>query len=133
MNKEQITKLYKEMKQDAKIDKNNLDEECCTQTFLYVKWSKRLALAEANFRRAELALTTFKAGRMIEEKQQKTTISMAENKYRVSTSYSTLVKKKSNLQQIVELMKSSVYAMAHRRAMLDNLVRLHTSKYYNET
>ena len=132
-----MTKLeerYSELKSDVRIDKSNLDDECAKHSLLFTKWSKRLSIAEANFRRAELNLTTYKAKKMVEDKKsrEKITDKMSENRYRISDNYSSLSNKKNKLKQTVDFYQAAVYSMIHRRAMLDNLVKLHTSNYYND-
>jgi predicted DNA-binding ArsR family transcriptional regulator len=131
---DKIKKLYKELKEDVYIDKHKLDEECTKHTFIYIRWAKRLALAEANYRKAEKELTIFKASKMVEAKQvAKTTDRMAENAYRTSKSYASIAKRMSNLKQTVDLMQSAIYAMRTRQSMLETLVKLQAMNYYGET
>jgi hypothetical protein len=122
--------VYKELKEDCKIDKNALDEECCKQAFLYTKWSKRLAQAEANFRRVELELTQHKATTMVAEKENKKTDKIAESTYRMSSTYGSISRKKSILKKTADLMQSGVYSMMQRKSMLEALVKLKTADYY---
>jgi len=133
MNKDKLDRHYQELKKDAQIDKNNLDEECCRQTFLYVKWSKRLALAEANLRRVEHALTRYKAEMVIQGKEEGLGVAVSEATYRKSMKYIELGRKKSRILSSVKLAENGVHTLLQRRAMLDNLVKLHSTGYYHES
>ena len=125
-------KLYTEFKKDCKIDKTSLDEECVKQSYLYAKWSERLAKAQAALDSVELELTQFKAKAYLKGKKEKRTEKVIDSMYRISTPYSMLNKKKIYLQKKVNLLQSAVYGMMNRKAMINNLVRLHTSDYFNE-
>jgi len=127
-----LNERYDELKQDVRINKNDLDNECAKHSLLFTKWSKRLAVAEANFRRAELELTTYKAGRMIEGKKEKVTDKMSENRYRVSDNYGSINIKKNRLKQTVDLYQAAVYAMRTRQSMIECLVRLRGIDYYGD-
>ena len=125
------SKWFKELKQDCQIDKTALDEECCSQSFLYAKWSNRLMLAEDKLRKEELELTRYKAKKMLSERKTHKTDKSAECAYRASKDYGTISKNKSDAKKSVDLMQTAVYAMMQRKSMVESLVRLNTSDYYN--
>lgn len=129
--KSQLQELFLELKQDCKINKNALDDECCQQALLYTKWSGRLARAQENLKRVELELTQYKASKMVEEKQKKTSDKAAESIYRISSRYSELNKKITRLQRTVDIAQAGVYSMMQRKNMLEALVRLKTADYYS--
>ena len=128
-----IDDFAKELRKDSEINKHKLDEECVKQTFLYSKWSIRLAKAQERLRKIELMLTQFKATQYIHGKKSKITDKLSESKYRTNSRYTELSKRKYSAMRSVELFQSAVYSMMNRRAMIESLVKLNSNDYYNET
>jgi hypothetical protein len=124
--------IYIEIKEDAKINKHRLDDECAKQAILYSKWSKRLSNAEANLTRKELELTQFKAKTMLREKESKKTDKAAESAYRMSSTYGQINKQVVSLKKVVDLMQAGVYTMMQRKSMLDCLVKLKCADYFSD-
>jgi len=132
--------MKREIKDDVKINKFRLDDECQEHASLYYYYAEQLAdakkerdTAKANFKettaRTELNYRADRPGYELDCKKTESSISAA-----VEIHKDVIAAKQDYLraEALVNKTESAAESMRQRKGMLDNLISLYQTQYYSE-
>lgn len=126
-----------DFQKDLSINKFRLDEECLSHSGRYAYYAEASAIAKNDVTKAKDNLELVEAERYdaikkdLESSGVKTTIPMLE---KAVLTDSEVLKAKENLREKEEIsarLAVAVSAFEHRKAELDNLVKLYCAGYYS--
>ena len=128
-----------DFQKDLSINKFRLDEECLSHSGRYAYYAEASAIAKNDVTKAKDNLELVEAERYddikkdLESSGVKTTIPMLE---KAVLTDSEVLKAKENLREKEEIsarLAVAVSAFEHRKAELDNLVKLYCAGYFSTT
>ena len=130
-------KTYGEdFQKDLSIDKMRLDDECEVQSSMYYHWAKELAAAKEEQNTAEDTLKALIAQKsLFYRRNPPTDIKTTEAVYEalIADDRDVLVAREdvTRTTHAVDTIWAMINALDNRKGMLDNLVKLQISAYYN--
>lgn len=139
MTKKAKKKIQTDFSQDVSIDKFNLDRECVRQASLVERYGGELALAKKSLAKAkfdkEMLMSEvgleIRSGN-IPEKYASVKVTNESVKEFIEADPAVIAAKKKmfKAQYAVNVLENALVAFSDKRRQLDNLVRLHQTKYF---
>lgn len=120
---------------DLEINEHSLDREWIRQPAIFMFYAKKTAEADRKRKRAKENLEVLYAEidswvrEEAKKEGEKVTEKMVENRVRTDKTYTDAAKEVSEAEFEYNIMLSAVKAMDHKKAALENLVKLYISGY----